>query len=134
MASSGNAQHIEFGTSNSVGTDLGDEVISFNIDESAAVYPRGGAKTFMRNVSSNKKDFSISGEFDDDTAVRTLFQGKVGSTIFFEHGPEGNGSGKVKKTGSFILTSAVFTTAIDGKRTVSIQGVPKDAAITYGTY
>lgn len=134
MASTGNAQHLEFGASASVGSDLDDEVISFDIEESADVYERGGAKTFKRNISSNMTDFSISGEFDDSSDVRGVFQGKVGKVIFFEHGPDGEGSGSVKKTGKFILTEFSVSASVGSKRTVSISGVPSDAAITYGSY
>ena len=72
------------------------------------------AKTYMSGLSDAK--ISISGKWDNTatTGADAVLVGLTGgdTAVAFEFGPEGNGSGKVKHSGSCFLTSYEVTAPI----------------------
>ena len=86
---------------------------------------------WRRQESSGITGYTLEFTVDRKATTEPIF-GWIGNTIAWEFGPNGNGSGEPKQSGSAIVTSV--TPEVDGNSYRLGVATVGDGEITYGTY
>lgn len=132
----GKSAVFKIGTSGTPGTatDISNTVteVSFprEIETAETTAFGSSAKTYIVGLSD--ATLSISGSFD--ATVDAQLAGLVGvDGVAFEYGPEGSATGRIKYTGSCVLTSYETAASVGDLVTFSAE-FQVSGAVTRGTY
>lgn len=114
-------------------TDLSAYLNSISVSRSADTAETttfsSGTKTFIAGLKD--ATITLSGMFD--ATVYSTIAGWLGTSQTWEYGPAGNGNGKVKVSGSGIVTAVEMASAVGEAVTANIT-VQVSGAVTDGTF
>ena len=114
-------------------TDLSAYLNSISVSRSADTAETttfsSGTKTFIAGL----KDATITPSGMFDATVYSTIAGWLGTSQTWEYGPAGSGSGKVKVSGSGIVTAVEMASAVGEAVTANIT-VQVSGAVTDGTF
>lgn len=114
-------------------TDLSAYLNSISVSRSADTAETttfsSGTKTFIAGLKD--ATITLSGMFD--ATVYSTIAGWLGTSQTWEYGPAGSGSGKVKVSGSGIVTAVEMASAVGEAVTANIT-VQVSGAVTDGTF
>ena len=114
-------------------TDLSAYLNSISVSRSADTAETttfsSGTKTFIAGLKD--ATITLSGMFD--ATVYATIAGWLGTSQTWEYGPAGSGSGKVKVSGSGIVTSVEMASAVGEAVTANIT-MQVSGAVTDGTF
>lgn len=114
-------------------TDLSAYLNSISVSRSADTAETttfsSGTKTFIAGLKD--ATITLSGMFD--ATVYSTIAGWLGTSQTWEYGPAGSGSGKVKVSGSGIVTAVEMASAVGEAVTANIT-MQVSGAVTDGTF
>lgn len=114
-------------------TDLSAYLNSISVSRSADTAETttfsSGTKTYIAGLKD--ATITLSGMFD--ATVYSTIAGWLGTSQTWEYGPAGSGSGKVKVSGSGIVTAVEMASAVGEAVTANIT-VQVSGAVTDGTF
>ena len=114
-------------------TDLSAYLNSISVSRSADTAETttfsSGTKTFIAGLKD--ATITLSGMFD--ATVYSTIAGWLGTSQTWEYGPAGSGSGKVKVSGSGIVTAVEMASAV-GEAVTANFSVQVSGAVTDGTF
>ena len=114
-------------------TDLSAYLNSISVSRSADTAETttfsSGTKTFIAGLKD--ATITLSGMFD--ATVYSTIAGWLGTSQTWEYGPAGSGSGKVKVSGSGIVTAVEMASAVGEAVTANIS-IQVSGAVTDGTF
>ena len=108
---------------------LNNITVSRSADTSDTTTFSSSSKTYIAGLKD--ASISLSGLFD--ATVYSTIAGWLGSSQTFEYGPAGSGSGKVKVSGSALITGVELGSAVGEAVTANIT-LQVTGAVTDGTF
>jgi len=114
-------------------TDLSPYLNSISVSRTADTAETSAFSSSSKTYVAGLKDASItlSGMFD--ATVHTTVQGWLGTSQTFEYGPAGSAAGRVKVSGSALVTSVEMASAVGAVVTLNIN-LQVTGTVTDGTF
>lgn len=114
-------------------TDLSTYINSVSVSRTSDTVETSAFGSGTKTYISGLKDASITVSGMFDAAVYSTIMGWLGTSQTFEFGPAGSGSGKVKASGSALITSVEMASAVGAVVTLNLN-LQVTGAVTDGTF
>ncbi len=137
-ASVANSAYLAFGSNGSTTTEVDRSTYFSNIsfpmnvaEVDITAFGNSGNSQYLPGL----KDATMSADGFFDATINTHIMGirNGGDVVEWEYGPEGNGSGKVKFSGSFFVTSYEPSSPVGGANSFSVS-FRLTTGVTVGTF